>query len=183
MRELSLHILDIAENSISAHADQIKINVTEALTRDQLWISVRDNGDGMDAERVSQVIDPFVTTRTTRKVGLGIPLLKQAAEACEGWLKIDSEVGKGTHMIAMFGYSHIDRMPLGDLAGTMLTLELGSPEINFIFRYQVGKNVFFVDDKALKEILEGVPMTSPCVLSYLSEYFRTGIEEIICPIP
>lgn len=176
MRELSLHILDVAENSISAGASRIKLNVTEALRRDQLWLSIQDNGRGMDAEQVRSVTDPFTTSRTTRKVGLGIPLLKAAAEACDGGLQIRSKAGKGTAVIVSFRHSHIDRMPLGDLGSTFTTLLLGSPEVNWVFRYQVDDNIFCLDDTLIKQELDGVSVTEPSLATWIRQYIETGIE-------
>lgn len=177
MRELSLHILDIAENSISAGATQIEITVIEDLLQDELWITVQDNGRGMDSEMVKRVIDPFVTSRTTRKVGLGIPLLKDAAEACNGFFTIDSEIGKGTTIRTKFQHSHIDRMPLGDLAETFLTLLIGTPEVHWIFTYKVNDQVFLVDDQEIKEVLNGISLTDSRVIEYLNHLFREGIAE------
>ena len=122
MQELSLNILDIAENSTRAGATLVEIAVTEDPDRDTLTIAVRDNGCGMDEKLLKSVRDPFTTTRTTRRVGLGVPLLEEAAQATGGHLSIRSAPGKGTELEAVFGYSHIDRMPLGDLAGTISAL-------------------------------------------------------------
>ena len=128
MRELALHLLDIAQNSVSAHARNITISVEEDSRADRLRCSVIDDGVGMDAETVQLVTDPFVTSRVTRNVGLGIPLLKAAAEACEGGMWIHSTPGIGTRIDVEFQHSHIDRMPLGDLAETFLTLVVGCPD-------------------------------------------------------
>jgi hypothetical protein len=177
VRELALHLLDIAENSVSAQASTIWITVEENLAADRLRMVVEDNGKGMDAEMVAKVIDPFVTSRTTRKVGLGIPLLKAAAEACDGFLTISSTLGKGTKVEVEFQHSHIDRMPLGNLPSTILTLVVGSPQIHWIFRYQVNAEIFEFDDEPVKQELgEEVPLSEPAVLSYLRELLDTGIE-------
>jgi len=125
MRELALHILDIAENSISAGASKIKILVYENTAEDLLTITIEDNGKGMDAEMVEKIIDPFTTSRTTRQVGLGIPFFKAAAESCNGAFTIKSQLGIGTKIEASFQHSHIDRMPLGDLSSTLHTLLSG----------------------------------------------------------
>ena len=122
MKELSLHILDIAQNSINALANIIRITVKEDTSRDELIILVEDNGQGMDKETINKVKDPFFTSRNTRKVGLGIPLLQAAAKRCGGDLKIQSEPGKGTRVTAYFIDSHIDRAPLGNLCDTLLSL-------------------------------------------------------------
>ncbi len=178
MRELALHLLDIAENSISAKADTIRIHVEENHTTDRLRMSVEDNGKGMSAEMVARVTDPFVTSRTTRKVGLGIPLLKAAAEACQGWLTVQSTVGKGTCLTVEFQQSHIDRMPMGNLAGTILTLVVGSPEVNWIFTYTVDGKTFEFDDQPVKETLDGVPLSDPSILVFLRDTLETGIAEL-----
>ena len=178
MRELSLHLLDIAENSVAAGADEINIQVNEDTRSDLLQMSVEDNGKGMAAEMVAKVIDPFVTSRTTRKVGLGIPLLKEAAEACNGFLKIDSQKGKGTRLFVQFQRSHIDRMPLGDTAGTILTLVIANPLIHWVFAYRMNDHEYVYDDAPIKAELQGVSMTEPTILNCLREMIETGIHEV-----
>lgn len=178
MRELALHLLDIAENSVSAKADTIWINVEEDHSADRLSLSVEDNGVGMSAEMVARVTDPFVTSRTTRKVGLGIPLLKAAAEACNGGLTIQSTPGKGTCVKVEFQHSHIDRMPLGDLTSTILTLVIGSPEVHWIFQYVVDGETFEFDNQPVKEALGDLPLTDPAVLKYLRNTLETGLKNL-----
>jgi len=177
LRELSLHLLDIAENSISAGASRIVISVREDLVADELWLEVTDNGKGMSEEMVAKVLDPFVTTRTTRKVGLGIPLLKQAAEACNGFLEVESELGKGTRLTAKFQHSHIDRMPLGDLEDTMITLLLGTPAVNWVFNYQYNDQCFEFDDTEVKEALGDMPLSDFRVIEFLSNTISDGIGD------
>jgi hypothetical protein len=178
LRELALHLLDIAENSVSAKADTIRIRVDENHATDRLRMSVEDNGAGMSADMVARVTDPFVTSRTTRKVGLGIPLLKAAAEGCEGGLDIQSQIGQGTCVAVEFQLSHIDRMPLGNLAATILTLVVGSPEVHWIFNYTVDGQTFEFDDQPVKEALDGVPLSDPDILKYLREMLEIGIAEL-----
>jgi len=178
MRELALHLLDIAENSVAAHASDITISVSEDTVHDRLCMSVIDNGVGMDAEMVKRVTDPFVTSRTTRKVGLGIPLLKFAAESCNGFLRIQSEPGKGTTINVEFQRSHIDRMPLGDLASTFLNLFIAYPSVHWIFQYCVDQQQFVLDDADIKKELEGISLTDPSVISFLKEMIETGISGI-----
>lgn len=177
MRELSLHLLDIAENSISAGASKIVISVREDLIEDELWLEVADNGKGMTSESVAKVLDPFVTSRTTRKVGLGIPLLKQAAEACNGFLSIESELGKGTKLTAKFQHSNIDRMPLGNLEDTIITLILGTPDVNWVFNYQYNDQVFEFDDSEFKEALGELPLSDFRVIEFLSNTITEGVKE------
>jgi hypothetical protein len=178
LRELSLHILDIAENSISAGASKVEIAVVEDIKRDKLSIEISDNGKGMDPETSKKVLDPFVTSRTTRKVGLGLPLLKAAAEGCNGGLTIESQLGKGTKTQITFQHSHIDRMPLGDLTNTWLTLLLGSPEVNWVFSYQMDDEVFFIDDTEIKNELDGISLTEPSIMHIIRELIRNGVETV-----
>jgi hypothetical protein len=178
VRELSLHLLDIAENSVAANASQVKIVVIEDSRTDLLQMSVEDNGKGMDAEMVARVIDPFVTSRTTRKVGLGIPLLKEAAEACNGFLKIDSQVGTGTKLFVQFQRSNIDRMPLGKLEDTFFQLLVSNPSIHWIFEYKVNDGIYEFDDAPIKTELGDIPLTDPSILSFLRETLTTGIHEL-----
>jgi len=175
LRELSLHLLDIAENSISAGATRIVISVHEDLVADELWLAVTDNGKGMSPEMVANVLDPFFTTRTTRKVGLGIPLLKQAAEACNGFLTVESELGKGTKLTTKFQHSHIDRMPLGNLEDTIITLLLGTPSVNWVFDYQYNDQSFEFDDTEFKEALGDLPLSDFRVIEFLSNTIIHGI--------
>lgn len=177
MKELSLHILDIAENSVNADADKIEIIVSENFNNDILSITIIDNGRGMDNETVERITDPFTTSRTTRKVGLGIPFLKAAAEACEGGLIIESQLGKGTRIKVTFQHSHIDRMPLGDLQGTFLNLMVGYPQINWVFKYKVNEKIFELDDRPIKETLDGIPLSEPSVINYLRETISKGFKE------
>lgn len=176
MKELSLHILDIAENSISAGASRIEISVMEHLKNDELIIEIKDNGKGMDARTVARITDPFVTSRTTRRVGLGIPFLKAAAESCNGSFKIESKPGQGTSVQVVFQYSHIDRMPMGDLIGTLLSLIIGYADIQWVFHYQRDEKTFEFDSKPIKEYLDDVPFSDPAVIHFIRKDLETGIE-------
>ena len=126
----------------------------------------------------ARVVDPFVTSRSTRKVGLGIPLLKAAAEACSGFLKITSVAGQGTTISVEFQLSHIDRMPLGDLAGTWITLLVSSPEIHWLFQYQVNESCFEFDSEPIQQELGDIPFTDPSVLAYIRELIGQGVAGI-----
>lgn len=178
MREIALHLLDIAENSVAAGATRVEIEVNEDPVRDRLKIVAQDNGRGMDETTAAQVVDPFYTSRTTRKVGLGLPLFKAAAETCNGWLRLTSKVGAGTRVEVEFQRSHIDRMPLGDLAATTLQLVIGHPEVNWVLHYTVGDRSFTFDDAPIKAELEGVPLTEPAVLGFLREMLEEGIKNV-----
>lgn len=181
MKEIVLHILDLAENSISAGAKNIQVDICEDLDTDQLSISLADDGRGMDAETVRKVVDPFYTGRTTRKVGLGIPLLKEAAEACNGGMTIQSQPGTGTKILVTFQHSHIDRMPLGNLNETFRELTVAHPEIHWIDRYTARKGAvertFEFDDQPVKDILVDLPLSHPDVLAALHDMLEEGLSE------
>jgi hypothetical protein len=179
VRELSLHILDIAENSIAAGAKNITVSVDENSITDLLKLTIADDGRGMSEEMVKKVIDPFVTSRTTRKVGLGIPLLKEAAEACNGSLEIASKPGVGTTISVTFQRSHIDRMPLGDIATTYFNLLVSNPAIHWLFTYQKNDQVFELDDAEIKATIGDVPLTDPEILRVIRELFETNINEVM----
>jgi len=178
VREIALHLLDIAENSVRAGAETVRITVEEDLANDRLIASVEDNGSGMDAETLARIADPFVTTRTTRRVGLGIPLLKAAAETCDGGLTIESKPDEGTRLTVDFQRSHIDRMPLGDLAGTMLSLVIGFPDVHWVLTYRVDDETFIFDDEPIKRELDDISLTEPSVLSFMRGVLEEGIDSI-----
>ena len=183
MREIALHLLDIAENSAAADSRNISIEVHEDLYKDLLIASVTDDGRGMDAKTATNVQDPFYTTRTTRKVGLGIPLLKLAAEQAEGSFSLQSEPGEGTKVEAVFRHSNIDRMPLGDLASTYLTSLISHPTIHWVFGYRVtdkaaNSQEFVFDDAELKNELGDIPLTEPEILTYVRGMIEEGIEAL-----
>jgi hypothetical protein len=171
-------LLDIAENSVSANARRVEITVEEDAARDRLRLSVRDNGKGMDEEMVARVSDPFVTSRTTRKVGLGIPLLKAAAESCNGYLRIASAVGRGTTVEAEFQRSHLDRMPLGDVAGTLYTLIVGWPDVQWVLRYRCNGDAFEFDSQPIRQELGDIPLSEPSVLAYIRQTLQEGVAGV-----
>ncbi|MEE0944928.1 MAG: ATP-binding protein [Clostridia bacterium] len=172
MEELSLNILDIVQNSIAARAELIEVEIVEDTKADTLTITITDNGCGMSEEMVKNVTDPFTTGRKTRRVGLGIPLFKLAAELTGGGLEIESELGKGTRIIARFGLSHIDRQPLGDIASTMHQLIIMNENVDFLYVHKVNDNEFKFDTREVKEILGGVSLAEHEVMVWLLEYLN-----------
>ena len=164
MKELSLHILDLAENSIRAEASLIKILINENFDKDMLTIIIDDDGKGMDKELLESVQDPFTTTRTTRKIGLGVPLMKVAAKRCEGDLKIISEPNRGTKVEVNFKHSHIDRAPLGKIHETIMTLINYGKDIELLYEHQINDEKFKFDTREIKKILDGVDINSPDIL-------------------
>ncbi len=178
MTEISLNVLDVAENSIRAEASLIEISVQADTKADQLTIMIRDDGHGMSQEQVEHVEDPFFTTRTTRKVGLGIPFFKQAAESTGGTFSIHSELGVGTTVTATFTLSHIDRMPLGDMNSTIYTLITFNTQTDFLYTYSLDDRSFSLDTRQFKEVLGGVPLDTPEVSSYIKEYLDENKNEV-----
>lgn len=178
MKELSLHILDIAQNSIIALANIIRITVKEDTSKDELIILIEDNGQGMDKETINKVKDPFFTSRKTRKVGLGIPLLQAAAKRCGGDLEIQSEPGKGTRVTAYFINSHIDRAPMGNLCDTLLSLIVCNELIDFIYTHVYNGKTFEINTKEIKEKLGEVPIALPEVIEWIKGYLIEGINSL-----
>lgn len=176
MQELSLNILDIAQNSVRAGADLIRILVDEQPADDTLTIVVEDNGCGMAPEQLEQVTDPFFTSRTTRKVGLGVPLFKMGAQMTGGSFQIESEPGKGTRVRAVFGYSHIDRMPLGDMCETMCSLVGCNPAIDFLYFHIYDGKSFCMDTREFRAVLGDVSLDTPDVIMFIRDYLRENIE-------
>jgi hypothetical protein len=186
--EISLHILDVAENSLMAGADLVEIDLEKDALTDRLRLRIRDNGRGIAPEDLARVTDPFFTTRTTRRVGLGLALLLQTAEQTGGSFAIDSQAGQGTDLAVEFGLSHIDRPPLGDMAGTLINLIIGRPEVDFIYRQRIlwdqaggwtppEESIdFALDPREIKAALDGVSLSHPEVIDYLRGSVAAGLE-------
>ena len=149
MEDLSLHILDIVENSIRAGAKTVEIRISEDLKRDVLEIEIRDDGRGMDASTVEKAADPFFTTKSVRKVGLGLSLFEAAARRAEGEFCLSSRPGEGTTVGATFQHSHIDRQPLSDMGKTLMILMIANPEVHFRFLHRKDGHEYQVDSKQL----------------------------------
>lgn len=178
MPEISLNILDVAENSIRAQATFVEITVDVQPAQDILTVLIRDNGQGMTAEETARAEDPFFTTRTTRKVGLGIPFFRQAAVSTGGSFQIDSEKGKGTTVKAVFGLSHIDRMPLGDISSVIYTLTAFNENIRFRYTYRYEEKSFVLDTCQIREILgENISLRELEVSAFVKEYLESGKNE------
>lgn len=177
MTEISLNILDVAENSTRAGASLVNIRVEADTAADRLTVAIEDNGCGMTREQVEHVTDPFFTTRTTRKVGLGVPFFKYAAESTGGSFTIESEPGKGTTVTAVFVLSHIDRMPLGDISSTIHTLIVYHPETDFCYTYRYNSKTFTLDTRQFREILGNVPFDTPEISEYIMDYLSENKTE------
>lgn len=182
MRELALHILDVLENAVEAGATRITLTIEEDSARDRFTFTVEDNGRGMPPELADRVLDPFVTTRETRHVGLGLPLLAAAAERAGGRVQVRSQPGKGTEVLATFQLRHWDRAPLGDLPGTLLAVILGKEGVDLTYVHRVDGREFRLDTAELRQALGEVPLTHPSVRRWLQEYLREGIAGLERPV-
>ena len=177
--ELSLNILDIAQNSIAADATLVEIDVEEIDSTNTLIIRVRDNGKGMSEEFLKTVENPFITTRTTRKIGLGISFLKEAAEMTGGSFELNSTQGVGTTVTATFEKDNIDRQPVGDLTGTIIALITLNTGIDFEVRYKVNENEFVFSTQEVKIMLgDDTQLNQPSIASFLTGYIQEHLDAL-----
>lgn len=183
MQELSMNVLDIAENSVRAGAALVEISIWQNTAQNLQTLVIKDNGKGMDEAMLQRVTDPFCTTRTTRKVGLGLPFLKMAAEMTGGDLTIQSTPGQGTTVTATFTLGHIDLMPLGDMPATISVLAQCNPHINFVYRFCHDEKTFTFDTREAREILGDVPLSEPAVALFIRDYIKEQMQSIEQPGP
>lgn len=181
MQELSMNILDIAENSVSAGASLIEITLSQNTARHLQKLTIRDNGKGMPPEMVQKVTDPFTTSRTTRKVGLGLPFLKMAAEQTGGAMSIESTPGVGTTVTASFTLGHIDLMPLGDIGGSISVLCQANPNLDVVFAFSQNSAHFTFDTREARAILGDVPLNEPAVAVFIKDHVNEGVQAILQP--
>lgn len=178
MKDLSLHVLDLAQNSVKAGASRVEIDMVDDPAHDQLAITLKDNGCGMSQEMVVRVQDPFVTSRTTRKVGLGIPLFKQGCLDTGGTFSLTSQEGVGTIISGTYVRSHLDRPPMGDMAGSILSLVLANPRLDVRYHHEVGEQAFDFDAAEIRAELEDVPLDTPEVQLWLMDYLNEGMNTL-----
>lgn len=178
MKDLALHILDIVQNSITAGARLIEITINENFFENLFEITIRDNGKGIPPDMLANVTDAYVTSRTTRKVGLGLPLLKQNAEQTGGGLTIQSEPGKGTEVKALFVANHIDLPPWGDIAGVIILLVTTNPELDFSYIHRSKTGEYVLDTREIKAELAEVSIDEPEVRKFLKEMLKENLKEI-----
>jgi hypothetical protein len=178
MKSLSLNILDIVQNSIRAEASEITIGITESSAVDLYMIMIRDNGNGIPATIIDNVTDPFVTTRTTRKIGMGLPLLSQQAEQTGGGIKIKSVEGAGTEVIATFSFSHLDRQPLGDIIGVIKIIIAANPGIDFIYNHCTDEGDYSFSTKETKEYLGIDSLYEKSLLDDIGAMINENLKEI-----
>jgi hypothetical protein len=178
MQDLSLHILDVAENSIKAQAHKIEIKIDENAESDTFVLEINDDGKGMDADMAQKALDPFFSTKETRRIGLGLPLLAEAARAANGHFTLDSEPGKGTKIKATFQASHIDMKPLGDMAQTLVTLIMGHPDVDILYWHKRNYELYSLDTTEVKDQLDGIPINSPEVIFFLKNHINEGLDTL-----
>jgi len=178
LRELSLHILDIIENGLDAGATSIRIFISESRAEDLFRITIEDNGRGIPSEDLEKVMDPFFTTRETRRVGLGLSLFRETSRRCGGTFKLTSREGRGTLVEATFGRGHIDLPPMGDIAGCISTILMGYPRVDLLYDHEVDGEKFTFDTREIKEGLEEVPINNPKVLMHLTQMIRQSEEAL-----
>lgn len=176
MRDISMHIMDIIQNAITAKATEIMLCIVEE--RDELNIEIKDNGYGMSSQMLSMVTDPYTTSRMTRKVGLGIPLFKQNAERTGGHFTIESEKGKGTKVKAIFISQHYDCLPMGDVAGAIVLLVATNPHIDFSYVHKIADREYSFDTKEVKNMLGGVPISEREIMKFLKNMIVENIEDL-----
>jgi anti-sigma regulatory factor (Ser/Thr protein kinase) len=178
LEDLSLHILDIVENAISAKTKKIEIWVVEEPREDRLTIEIKDDGIGMDEEVSQKAVDPFFTTRSSRRVGLGLSFMAQAAQEAGGSLRIESTLGKGTKVMATFQYHHIDRKPLGSMVETMMTLLMGNPELDILYTHQKEGKSYVLSSSWLKNHFKDRSLIDPEVIQWMKTHLKEGLKQI-----
>lgn len=179
MQDLSLHILDIAENSTAARATRIEITIEENIRKNRLLVRIRDNGRGMTKHAQIRALDPFYTTKKVRRVGLGLPMLAQAVKEADGNLTIRSRSGSGTTITARFVYDHIDRKPIGNMAETIMNLVAGhGRDIDLVYKHRKNGRKYIFDTRIIKYQLRGVPITNPEVLNFLKKEIIKGLKAL-----
>lgn len=184
MRELSLNVMDVAQNSISAEAALVTIAVDQDTAAGTLLITIEDDGRGMTPQQVENVQSPFYTTRTTRSVGLGVPLFKMASEMTGGSFSIQSALGVGTVVKAGFHTGHIDMVPLGEMGETVLLLVSCNPDMDFVYRRTQDGRTFAMDTRELREVLGGdVALNNPEVVTWMQEYLAEQEQALQQPPP
>ena len=178
MKELAMHVYDLMENSTAANAKDVKLTIVDSLKNNDFHFTIEDNGKGMSPEFLAKVTDPYTTSRTTRKVGLGLPLIKMNTEKCGGGMKLTSEVGVGTRLEFWFEHNNWDRPPMGDLAGTIVMLVSQHEDIHFVYKHITDQDEFVFDTNEVKEALGGMSMNDLSIIKYLKEMISENLKEI-----
>ena len=178
MKELSLHVLDLMENSLTANSKDVYLTIEDSLKNNKYSFTIVDNGKGMSPDFLAKVTDPYTTTRTTRKVGLGLPLIKMNSENAGGGMTIESKVGEGTTLKFWFQHDHLDRPPLGDIEGTIVMLCSQHEDIHIVYTHKTDEGEFVFDTNEVKEALGGGTMNDLSVIRFLKDMIKENLEEI-----
>jgi hypothetical protein len=178
MKEISMHILDIAMNSIKAGASLLEIEITDSEKDNLVKIAIKDNGAGMSEETLKKVTDPFFTTRTTRKVGLGLPMLKGSCERCNGKLEIDSQLGVGTTVLCWFERNNIDRAPMGNMGDTIMTIINSLENCELIYTHGTDRGKFVLNTEEIKHMLDCSSLNDGEVLLWIKDFINENISEL-----
>ena len=178
MKELAMHVYDLMENSTAANSTEVKLTIRDSLKDNIYAFTIEDTGKGMTPEFMAKVTDPYTTSRTTRKVGLGLPLIKMNTENCGGGIKLQSEVGKGTRLDFWFQHNHWDRPPMGDLAGTIVMLCAAHEDIHIIYKHITDEGEFVFDTDEIHEALDGMSMNDVKVMGWLKDMVQENLEAI-----
>lgn len=178
MKELSLHVLDLVENSVTAGASDVRIRIEEDTKRDTCTIEIEDNGRGMNQEEIEHALDPFYTTKKGKHVGVGLSLFAEAARRSGGDMRIDSKEGQGIRITAEFGLTHIDRQPLGDIGASMVMLIVGNPSVDFSYEHRCDGRIFTWTTDRIHDRFGNVPRTAPEVTECIQSDFKRGLEQL-----
>jgi anti-sigma regulatory factor (Ser/Thr protein kinase) len=181
VEDICFHLTDLVQNSVAAGATTIRLDIVESEKQDSLALEIADDGRGMDKQTLEKVQDPFFTSKSFKKVGLGIPLLKATAQACSGDFAIRSEAGRGTEVKARMQRSHLDRPPLGDLQETMLGLLASLDAIDLQFSYRSDRGEFSISSSAIRQQVGELHFSHPDVYRFLREYVHAGLGQILAP--
>ncbi len=178
MLTLADHILDIAENSVRAGAKLIQIFIEEDSINDLLTLEITDDGHGMAKDVLQKALDPFYTTKTVRRVGLGLPLLRDAAERSGGVFQVNSEENCGTTVKATFGLRHLDRQPLGAIINIIIILIISNSDIDFFYKHRHNDRQFEMDTREIRKEIEDVPINHPEIIKYIRGAMEEGLQEL-----
>ncbi len=178
MKELAMHVYDLMENSTAADSTLVSLTIRDSLKDNIFHFTIQDNGRGMTPEFLARVTDPYTTSRTTRKVGLGLPLIKMNTENCGGGMNITSQVGVGTRLEFWFQHNHWDRPPMGDLPGTLVLLLSAHQDIHFVITYTTDVDTFQLDTDELREALGDMSLNDIHIINYLREMITENLREI-----
>lgn len=178
MKEISMHILDIVMNSIKAEASLIEIFIEDSIKSNLIKIVIKDNGFGMTQEMINLATNPFFTTRTTRRVGLGLPMLKENCERCNGYLMIKSIINEGTTIECCFERDNIDRAPLGNMGDTIITIINSLENCELLYKHSTDENEFVLSTEEIRNVLDGGSVNDNAVLMWIKEYVNENIKSI-----